>query len=121
MEHLQKTRKRYKNSKKQETKVTSIRTDELDKASFQHNMAYGAYKDLHKGKASDKICDKAFAIAVIRSIMSINGDSPQWYTNFLTKLKKDTTTIHTGTGIISEDQRLANELHKSLTRNVRII
>lgn len=121
MEHLQKTRKRYKNSKKQETKVTSIRTDELDKASFQHNMAYGAYKDLHKGKASDKICDKAFAIAVIRSITSINGDSPQWYTDFLTKLKKDTTTIHTGTGIISEDQRLANELHKSLTRNVRII
>ena len=37
---------------------------ELDKACFQHGMAYGDFKDLTKRTASDKIFrDKAFNIA----------------------------------------------------------
>ena len=36
----------------------------LDKACFQHDMAYGHFKHLARGKASDKILrDKAFNIA----------------------------------------------------------
>ena len=63
-DHLQKAKKEYKIKKKQETPDTSIiYQNELDKAYFQHNMAYGAYRDLPR-TASDKVlCDKAFAVA----------------------------------------------------------
>ena len=41
-----------------------IYQNELDKACFQHDMAYGDFKDLTRRTASDKIlCDKAFNIA----------------------------------------------------------
>ena len=41
-----------------------IYQNELDKACFQHGMAYRDFKDLTRGTASDKIlCDKVFNIA----------------------------------------------------------
>ena len=41
-----------------------IYKNELDKASFQHDMAYGKSKDLAKRTQSDKVLrDKAFKIA----------------------------------------------------------
>ena len=41
-----------------------IYINELDKACFQHDMAYGDFKDLLRRTASDKILrDKAFNIA----------------------------------------------------------
>ena len=41
-----------------------IYRNELDKACFQHDMAYGDFKDLARITASDKILrDKAFKIA----------------------------------------------------------
>ena len=48
-----------------ETGDTSyIYKNELDKAYFQHDMAYGDFKDLARRTASDKILrDKAFNIA----------------------------------------------------------
>ena len=37
---------------------------DLDKACFQHDMAYGKYKDVRKRTKSDKVLrDKAFEIA----------------------------------------------------------
>ena len=37
---------------------------ELEKACFQHGMAYGDFKDLTRGTVSDKIlCGKAFNVA----------------------------------------------------------
>ena len=40
-----------------------IYRNELDKACFQHDMAYGDFKDLNRRTASDKVlCDKAFNI-----------------------------------------------------------
>ena len=43
-----------------------IYQNELDKACFQHDMAYGDFKDLVRKTASDKILhDKAFNIAEI--------------------------------------------------------
>ena len=42
-----------------------IYRNKLDKASFQHNMAYGKYKDLNKRTQSDKfLTDKVFEIAI---------------------------------------------------------
>ena len=41
-----------------------IYKNELDKACFQHDMAYGDFKDLARRTASDKVLrDKAFNIA----------------------------------------------------------
>ena len=38
--------------------------NELDKACFQHDMAYRDFKDLERGAASDKVFgDKAFNVA----------------------------------------------------------
>ena len=48
-----------------ETRDTScIYKNELDKACFQHDMAYGDFKDLKRRTASDKILrDEVFNIA----------------------------------------------------------
>ena len=41
-----------------------IYQNELDKACFQHDMAYGEFKDLTRRTVSDKIlCNKAFNVA----------------------------------------------------------
>ena len=41
-----------------------IYQNELDKASFQHDMTYGDFKDLNTRAAADKVlCDKALNIA----------------------------------------------------------
>ena len=56
---------------KKETKRYIYR-NELDKACFQHDMAYGDFKDLAKRTATDKVLrDKAFNIAKIQNMMDI--------------------------------------------------
>ena len=56
MDNLLKTKKEYRILKKQE--------NELDKGCFQHDMAYGDFKDLNRRTAVDKvILDEAFDIA----------------------------------------------------------
>ena len=53
VDHLQKTRRIQKFK---ETRDTSyIYKNELNKAWFQHDMAYGDFKDLARRTASDKI------------------------------------------------------------------
>ena len=58
------TKKRERIQKVKEIRDTSyIYKNELDKACFQHDMAYGDFKDLAKITASDKVLrDKAFNI-----------------------------------------------------------
>ena len=61
MVHLRKTKKEYKSLKKQEIQDIFIKTG--DKACFQHDMAYGDFKDLAKKTAFNKILpDEAFSI-----------------------------------------------------------
>ena len=59
------TKNKERIQKFKETGDTSyIYKNELDKACFQHDMAYGDFKDLARRTASDKILrDKAFDIA----------------------------------------------------------
>ena len=67
VDHLLKTKKEYKNLKKQENHYiiyiyiyVCIHQNELDKACFQHDMAYGDFKDSNRRKVFDKIVrDKA--------------------------------------------------------------
>ena len=62
MVHLLKTKKESKNLKKQEIQdFYNIYRNELDKAYFQHDIAYGKFKNLAKRTAADKVLkDKVF-------------------------------------------------------------
>ena len=59
------TKNKERIQKFKETEDTSyIYKNEFDKACFQHDMAYGDFKDLAKRTAADKVLrDKAFKIA----------------------------------------------------------
>ena len=59
------TKNKERIQKFKETRDTSyIYKNELDKACFQHDMAYGDFKDLAKRTAEDKVLrDKAFKTA----------------------------------------------------------
>ena len=62
VDHLLKTKREYKNKEKGDSRY--IYQDEVDKACFQHNMAYGDIKNLPRRTISDKLLrDKAFNIA----------------------------------------------------------
>ena len=63
MDHLQKIKERTQKNKKKTGDSRYIYQNELDKACFQHDMAYGDLEDLTRRTASDKILrDKAFNI-----------------------------------------------------------
>ena len=58
-----KNKKEFRNLKKQEIQTTYCK-NKLDKACFQHDMAYGGFKDLVRRTAPAKFLrDKAFNIA----------------------------------------------------------
>ena len=66
-----------------------IYRNKLDKACFQHDMAYGDFKDLAKRKASDKILrDKAFNSAKPQTVMDTKEVFLLWFTNILIKSLK---------------------------------
>ena len=57
-----------------------IYRNELDKACFQHNMAYGDFKDLKRRTQSDKVLkDKVFEIVSNPKYIIF------WYQNFFNK------------------------------------
>ena len=62
------TKSKERIQKFKETGDTSyIYKNELDKACFQHDLAYGDFKDLPKRTAADKVLrDKAFKIASVQ-------------------------------------------------------
>ena len=88
-----------------------IYRNELDKACFQHDMAYGKAKDLIKRTQSDKILkNKAFKIVNKPKYDGYQrGVASMVYKFFDKKFK--------GSGIINEPSyQLANELYKPIIR-----
>ena len=88
-----------------------IYKNELDKAWFRHNMAYGKSKDLVKKTQSDKVLkDKAFKI--------VSDPKYDGYQRGLTSMVyKFFDKKYKGRGIINEpNYQLANELHKPIIR-----
>ena len=60
-----------------DTNYVSI--NELDKACFQHDMAYGDFEDLARGKASDKILrDEGYQLWWISTQIFLNGWQIFW-------------------------------------------
>ena len=70
------TNNKEKNQKLVQTGNTNyIYKNDLDKACFQHDKAYGKYKDLTKRTASDNVLrDKVFKLLVIQNLMKITED-----------------------------------------------
>ena len=91
-----------------------IYSNELDKASFQHDMAYCKSRDLAKRTQSDKVLrDKAFKIA---SDPKYDGFQRGLASMVYKLLDKKSS----GSGIGNEpNYQLANELHKAIIKNLR--
>ena len=88
--------------------TNNIYKKELDKVSFQHDMAYGKYKDLERRAQSDKVLkDKAFETA----------NNPKYYGHqrrLVSMVYKFFDKKSKGNGI--KNQQLANELHKRIIK-----
>ena len=108
-----------KNKERTEKFMKTVNTDfiyknELDKACFQHDMAYGKTKDLVKWTQSGKVLkDKAFKIASDRKYSGYQrGLASMVYRLFDKKSK--------GNGIANElNYQLANVLHKPIVRKFK--
>ena len=100
----------------QTTNTGYIYKNYLDKGGFQHDMAYGKYKDLNKRTQSDNVLrDKAFKITSNPKYDGyLRGLASMVYKFF----KKKSTS---GSSIKSmPNQQLANELHKPIIRKSKI-
>ena len=89
-----------------------IYKNELDKACFQYDMAYGKTKDLVKRTQSDKVLkDKAFKIASDPKYDGYQRGLASMVYKFFDKKSK-------GSGIVTNEPnyQLANELHKPVIR-----
>ena len=88
-----------------------IYRNELDKACFEHDMAYGKSKDLIKKTQSDTVLkNKAFKIACDPKYDGYQKGLPSMVYNFFDKKS----------GIINElNYQLANELHKPIIRKFK--
>ena len=91
-----------------------IYKNELDKACFQHDMAYGKSNDLAKRTQSDKVLrDKAFKIASNPKYDGYQRGLASMVYNFFAKKSK-------GSGITNEfNYQLANELHKPVIKKLK--
>ena len=94
-----------------------IYKNELDKACFQHDMAYGDFKDLARRTASDKILkDKALNIAKNPKYDGYQrGLASMVYKFFDKKSASLTDKSVSGSGVnipLEFNEQLAEELHK---------
>ena len=88
--------------------------DELDKACFQHNIAYGKSNDLIKRTQADKVSkNKAFKIDSDPKYHGYQRGLASMVYKFFDKKSK-------GSGIINEpNYQLTNELHKPIIRKFK--
>ena len=113
MDHLQKTKKNYKKFKKTGNS-RYIYQNKLDKVCFQHDMAYGDFKDLLRIDSDKILHDIAFNIAKNRKCDGHQRDFDKKSTSLADKSA-------TGSGIKNvniSNQELAEELHKPITDNI---
>ena len=115
-DHLLKTNKEFKKCK--ETGDTNYTyKNELDKACFQHDMAYGDFKDLARRTAPDKVLrDKAFNIAKSPKYDRYQGGLASMFYKFF---DKKSTCSGVANNEIKQNLQLAKELHKSTIRNFK--
>ena len=110
------TKNKERIKKFKETGDTSyIYKNELDKACFQHDMAYGDFKDLKRRTASDKVLrDKAFNIAKNSKYDGYQRGLASMVYNFFDK-KSEGRSVNNET---KQNEPLAEELHKPIIKKV---
>ena len=106
------TKNKERIQKFKETGDTSyIYKNELDKACFQHDMAYGDFKDLPKRTAADKVLrDKAFKIASDQKYDGYQRRLASMVYRFFDKKSSESSIVN------KENIQLADELHKPIIR-----
>ena len=96
--------------------INYIYENELGKACFQHDLAYGDFKDLKRRAKSDKVLkDRVFAIANNPKYDRYQRGLASMVYKFFDKKSK-------GSGIkneIKKNQQLANELRKPIIRKFK--
>ena len=107
------TKNKERIQKFKETGGTSyIYKNELDKACFQHDMAYGDFKDLTKRTATDKVLrDKAFKIASDQKYDGYQRGLASMVHKFFNKKSQGSR--------LARKHKLADELHKSIIRKFK--
>ena len=119
------TKNKERIQKFKETGDTSyIYKNEFDKTCFQHDMAYGDFKDLKRRTASDKILrDKAFNIAKnLKYDGYQRGLAYMVYKFFDKKSPSLTDKSASGSGVnipLKFNEQLAKESHKPIIRKFR--
>ena len=109
------TKKKERIEKFMQTENTDfIYKNELDRACFQHDMAYGKSKDLQKRTQSDKVLwDKAFKI-------SSNPKYDRYQRELASMVYKFFDKKFSGSDITNEpNYQLENEIHKSIIRKFK--
>ena len=92
-----------------------IYKNELDKACFQHDMAYGDFKDLKRRRAADNILrDKAINIA---KNPKYDGYQRGKFSDKKTKGSGVTLPNKFAIKSIPQNEQLAGELHKTIIKN----
>ena len=99
-----------------------IYKNELDKACFQNDMAYGYFKDLERRTASDKVLrDKAFNIAKNPKYDGYQRGLASLVYNFFDKKSGGTGANANTNNEIKQNHQLTEELHKPIIRNFKKI
>ena len=92
-----------------------IYKNELNKACFAHDVAYSDSKDLTKRTAADKVFrDKAFNFAKDPNYDGYQRELASMVYKFFDKKSKGSSIKS-----LSQNQQLAEELHKSIIRKVK--
>ena len=113
------TKNRERIQKFKETVDTSyIYKNELDKACFQHDMAYGDFKDLAKRTAADKVLrDKAFKIASDQKYDGYQRGLASMVYNFFDKKSQGSGRPLSSASQLAtnkENIQIADELHQAI-------
>ena len=102
-----------------------IYKNELDKACFQHDMAYGDFKDLAKRTASDKVLrDKAFKIASDPKYDGYRRGLASMVYKFFDEKSSGSghplsSALQIANNEIKQNIQLADELQKPITRKFK--
>ena len=100
-------------------KLSYIYKNDLDKACFQHNMAYNEFKDLEKITQSDIVLkNKALKMASNPKCNGYERGLASMIYNFFDKKSKG-SGLKENQGNFLQNSQLANELHKPIIRKFR--
>ena len=115
------TKNKERIQKFKETGDTSyIYKNELDKACFQHDMAYGDFKDLTKRTIADKVLrDKAYKIASDQKFRGYQRGLVSMVSKFFDKKsQRSCRPLSSASQLVNnkENIQIANELHKPIIR-----